>query len=203
MTWKKSKTIHVEQIQLELSTPKLNYNAYDGTVDIDRNRANVPLIEMVTNRISHSCLSSVLFVKNTFLSWLIWVFALVIWRMGHWDAMSMSVLQEEIGWKLKLGEYLGNHSRCKVWVRETSSAIEARQDPLLNKKLEAGMVRKQFVLAQKKDAIDYRYFPDVELPRIRLHPSIGKDLSQTLPELPEQLIQQLCEGALPLRSEAR
>lgn len=188
-----AKTIHVEQIQLEQDTAKLNYNAYDGTVDIDHNRANVPLIEMVTKP-DFSHLSELrAFVKK------------YISLMTHLGVCSGDMENGALRCDVNVSVAGGNRVEIKN-LGSTSEIIAAakyeyaRQVQLLKhgktpveQETRSWDGTKTIRTRSKEDAIDYRYFPDVELPRIRLHPSIGKDLSQTLPELPEQLIQQLCE----------
>lgn len=186
-----AKTIRIEQIQLEQDTAKLNYNAFDGTVDIDHNRANVPLIEMVTKP-DFTHLSEVrAFVKK------------YISLMTHLGVCSGDMENGAMRCDVNVSVAGGNRVEIKN-LGSTSEIVAAakyeyaRQVGLL-KELNEPIAQetrswdgtKTIRTRSKEDVVDYRYFPDTELPRIQLHPSIGEDIAKILPEFPDQLIEKL------------
>lgn len=185
------KIIRVEQIQLEQDTAKLNYNTFDGTVDIDHNRANVPLIEMVTKP-DFTHLSEVrAFVKK------------YVSLMSHLGVFSGDMENGAMRCDVNVSVAGGN----RVEIKNLGSTSEimaaakyeyARQVTAL-KELDEPITQetrswdgtKTVRTRSKEDVVDYRYFPDTELPRIQLDPSIGDDIAKILPEFPDQLIEKL------------
>lgn len=196
-----NKTIRIEQIQLEQDTAKLNYDAYDGVVNIDLNRANVPLIELVTKPDFDHISQVRAFVKK------------YIGLMTHLGVCSGDMENGAMRCDVNVSVSGGNRVEIKNLGSTTEVLAAIRyeyQRQIDHLKANKGPIEqetrgwngKETVRARsKEDAVDYRYFPDIELPVVHLHPSIGEEVFKTLPELPEELITKLTQAPYGLESK--
>lgn len=195
------KTIRVEQIQLEQDTAKLNYNAFDGMVDIDHNRANVPLIEMVTKP-DFTHLSEVRAFVKKYISLMTHI-GVCSGDMEN-GAMRCDVNVSVAGGNRVEIKNLGSTSEimaaAKHEYNRQVTALKELAEPIAQETRSWDGTR-TIRTRSKEDLVDYRYFPDTELPRIQLDPSIGEDIAKTLPEFPDQLIEKLT--CLPFSLETK
>lgn len=191
---REDKVIRIEQIQLEQDTAKLNYNTFDGTVAIDHNRANVPLIELVT-RPDFDHLDQVRAFVKKYLS-----------LMTHLNVCSGDMENGALRCDVNVSVAGGNRVEIKN-LGSTSEIVAAvkheykRQVDQLKESEEPiqqetrGWNGKETVRARsKEDAVDYRYFPDIELPLVYLDSLIYQDMRSSLPEFPEQTMQKLMKN---------
>lgn len=185
------KTIGIEQVQIEQDTAKLNYNDYDSTVSIDHNRAGVPLIELVTKP-DFDHLSQVrAFVKK---------YVSLMTHLGVCTGdMENGAMRCDVNVSVNGGnrveiKNLGSTSEimaaAKFEYNRQVAQLRANLGPIVQET--RSWNGKETVRARsKEDAVDYRYFPDIELPRVHLHESITEDIRRTLPEFPDQILQTL------------
>lgn len=194
------KTIRIEQIQLEQDTAKLNYNTFDGTVSLDLNRANVPLIELVTKPDFDHLRQVRAFVKS------------YTSLMTHLDVCSGDLEHGAMRCDVNVSVAGGNRVEIKN-LGSTSEIVAAVKHEYKRqvKELKEGRVILQETRSwkdgetvrsrSKEDAVDYRYFPDVEIPLVHLSPLIGDEIRKTLPEFPEQMMKRL--AAMPYGLELK
>lgn len=185
------KVIGIEQIQMEQDTGKLNYDAFDGTVNIDYNRANLPLIELVTKPDFNHISQVRAFVKK------------YISIMTHLGVCSGDMENGNMRCDVNVSVSGGNRVEIKN-LGSTSEIMDAvryeyqrqvnqlkNSETPIDQETRSWNGKETIKTRSKEDAVDYRYFPDVELPLVHLHPSIGEEVYKTLPELPETLVKAL------------
>lgn len=192
------KVIGIEQIQIEQDTSKLNYNDYDATVSIDHNRANVPLIELVTKP-DFDHLSQVrAFVKK-------YIFLMTHLGVCTGDmengAMRCDVNISVAGGNRVEIKNLGSTSEimaaAKYEYKRQVEQLRANLGPI-EQETRSWNGKETMRTRSKEDAIDYRYFPDPELPKIHLDPRITDDIQLSLPEFPDQILEKLTASTFGL-----
>lgn len=194
------KTIGIEQIQIEQDTGKTTYDNYDGVVRIDYNRANVPLIELVTKPDFETIAEVVAFIKK------------YQTLAKHLDvctgdletgAMRVDVNVSVNGGKRVEIKNLGSTGEVADALRyEFSRQISSLEDGEVVVQETRSWDRKQtLALRSKENASDYRYVPDSELPFINLHPDIKEQVRQSLPELVDSILHRLT--SMPYSLEAK
>lgn len=184
------KTIRIEQIQIEQDTGKTTYNEFDGTINVDLNRSNTPLIELVTKPDFDTIDQVKAFVKK---------YQLLVKHLGICSGeLDTGAIRVDVNVSVN------GHNRVEIKNLNSHSEIQhaiiyeyGRQRGLI----EGGETVEQetrgwtgdetVCLRKKENAVDYRYFPDSELPKVELDPSIASDIRAELPPLPEQVMQQL------------
>lgn len=186
------KRIRIEQIQLEQDTAKLNYNEYDAQVSVDYNRACVPLIELVTKPDFDHLLQVRAFVKK------------YITIMSHFGICSGDLENGALRCDVNVSVQGGNRVEIKN-LGSTSEITAAamheytRQVDILKSSPEAKIPQETrswngtetVRTRSKEDAVDYRYFPDMELARIHVDPKITHEIAHTLAELPDEIMRKL------------
>lgn len=184
------KTIHLRQIQLEQDTGKINYNDFENEIKLDFNRANIPLIELITEPDFENLTQVKQFIKKYHL------------LVKYLDICTGDLETGAMRVDVNLSVNNGN----RVEIKNLGSSGEIQEALMFEynrqvKELKNGVVIEQetrgwdgettIKLRSKEDAVDYRYFPDPELPIIYLDKNIKQDISNQLPMLPDQLIQRL------------
>ena len=183
--------IGIERIHLEEDAGKLLHDPQTGRTYIDYNRCGVPLIEMVTRPDIHSPEEARDFVAAA---------ARRLRYAGVCDGlMEQGSLRCDVNLSVSLpGEPLGVRTEMKNLssLRAVSRAVEAeyrRQAAVLEGGGRIVQETRRFdetegvtyALRVKQDAHDYRYFPEPDLPPIRLEPAELASLADELPEPPE------------------
>lgn len=182
------KRIRLEQVQLEQDTGKtVNY---DDRINVDYNRANTPLIEVVTKPDFENIEQVQAFVRK---------YQLIV---SH---LNICTGELETG-AMRVDANISVNDNPRVEIKNLGSSGEIvdalkfeyiRQVQLL----EAGKNILQetrgwngegtAALRTKENAVDYRYVPDSELPVIRLDGQITKQLQESLTELPDDILERL------------
>ena len=184
------KRVHLERVHLEQDAGKSIHDLFPGKTAIDLNRAGVALMEIVTKPEMRSAEEAAAFVKYL---------RLLLRYLGTCDAnMDQGSLRADVNVSVrKEGEPLGTRVELKNInsIKFISKAIEVeslRQIELIES---GGKVLQQTCtfdpntyvvkpLRAKEDEIDYRYFPDPDLPPLYLEQSFIDDQRRCLPELP-------------------
>lgn len=182
------KVISLEQVQLEQDTGKtVNY---DDIINVDLNRANTPLIEVVTKPDFENIDQVQAFVRK---------YQLLV---SHLDICTGDL---ETG-AIRVDANISVNNNPRVEIKNLGSSGEIvdalkyeynRQVTLLqnNGKIIQetrgwnGIATES--LRKKENAVDYRYVPDSELPVIRLDKNIQAQLQNTLDELPDSVLDRL------------
>lgn len=187
------KVISIEQIQLEQDTAKLNYDAYDRIITTDFNRANVPLIELVTKPDFSHLRQVRAFVKK---------YISIMTHLGICSgdmengAMRCDVNVSVAGGNRVEIKNLGSTTEIAAAVTyEYGRQVQELKDgaKIIPQETRSWDGLKTIRTRSKEDAIDYRYFPDMELPLVHLKDSIVDEILGSLPELPEQMVKRLTE----------
>ncbi|MCP8717399.1 MAG: Asp-tRNA(Asn)/Glu-tRNA(Gln) amidotransferase subunit GatB [Asgard group archaeon] len=184
----KDKRIRLEQIQLEQDTGKtVNY---DDRINVDYNRANTPLIEVVTKPDFENIEQVQAFVRK---------YQLIV---SHLDICTGEL---ETG-AMRVDANISVNGNPRVEIKNLGSSGEIvdalqfeymRQVRLLqngqgiNQETRGWTGEGTESLRSKENAVDYRYVPDSELPAIRLDQQITKQLQKSLPELPDTILERL------------
>lgn len=196
------KTIRIEQIQIEQDTGKTTHDDFDHTINIDLNRANTPLIELVTKPDFDTVDQVKAFVKK---------FQLLVRHIGvctgdlETGAIRVDVNVSVNGYPRVEIKNLNSHSEIlqsimhEYW--RQVELIKQDKSEELQQETRGWDGEKTILLRKKESSVDYRYFPDSELPHVILDPTIGDQIRATLPELPEELLRKLT--SMPYNLELR
>lgn len=183
--------VELTRIHLEEDTARSSHET-PGVSLVDFNRAGVPLMELVTEPVIHSSSEATAFAKEL---------QLLLQYLNVSNAnMEKGEMRVEVNISVSKTKTFGTKVEVKNInsFRAAGKAIDfefARQTALLEK----GESVKQetrgwdenkgvtFSQRSKEDAHDYRYFPDPDLPKLKLSeiPELsGENLKNSLPELP-------------------
>lgn len=184
------KTIRLEQIQLEQDTGKTNYDTFDGEVRIDYNRANIPLIELVTKPDFLSVSEVVEFIKK--------YQTLVKYLDVCTGDLETGAIRVDVNVSVNGGnrveiKNLGSTGEVSEALKfEFQRQLTCLQDGLpIVQETRSWTGSSTISLRSKEDALDYRYVPDSELPVVRLHPDIRDQVALSLPPLPDAVVEKL------------
>lgn len=185
--------VHLTRIHLEEDTARSSHIADEHTSYVDFNRAGVPLMELVTEPDIHSAAQAASFGREL---------QLLLRTLGaSYAHMEKGEMRVEVNLSLaKAGEPLGTKVEVKNLnsFRAVERAIEyevQRQTELLEKgeqviqETRGWDENKGITFSQrvKEEAADYRYFPDPDIPKLKISelPEFARDvLIESLPELP-------------------
>lgn len=184
------KRIRLERIHLEEDTGKLLHEE-EGSSLVDFNRAGVPLMELVTKPDIRSSQEAVAFAKELQLLFQYIDISAADMEKGNMRLeANISVSQEEgkLGTKVEvknlnsfraLGEAIDYEiKRHSMFLSEGEKIVQETRGWDSNSK-------KTLSQREKEEAKDYRYFPDPDIPPLRVGtPEYLATIS--LPELPEQ-----------------
>ena len=187
--------IRIEQIQIEQDTGRSLYRLEEGTTDIDFNRSNIPLIEMVTKPDFSSIEQVRSFIKK---------YARMLQNL---DVCTGELETGAI--RVDVNVNVDEHPRVELKNIPTTPAIVSalryeytRQCKVIESGEKVADVetrgwdgKKTYRLRSKEDAIDYRYMPDPELPAIRLDTEdVLAGIKNTMPPTIEQQMDDLMEN---------
>lgn len=185
-----TKTIRLEQIQIEQDTGKTNNNEFDHTIKIDLNRSNTPLIELVTKPDFDTIDQVKAFVKK------------YVTLVRHLGVCSGDLETGAV--RVDVNVSVNGHPRVELKNLNSNTEIQLaikyeyqRQMELIKtgdtvvQETRGWTGTKTVSLRKKENAVDYRYFPDLELPHVLVSKTIGDEIRSTLPELPEEILQKL------------
>jgi aspartyl-tRNA(Asn)/glutamyl-tRNA(Gln) amidotransferase subunit B len=185
--------VQITRVHLEEDTASSIHNDATGETLIDFNRAGVPLMELVTDPVIHSSEEAGNFTREL---------QLLLRYLGASDAnMEKGEMRVEANISVSNSDTLGTKVEVKNLnsFRAMERAIEyeiKRQVAILEKgekvfqETRGWDETKQATFAQrvKEGSADYRYFPDPDLPSLRLSEIDGctkVEIEASLPELPE------------------
>ncbi len=186
------KTIRVERIHLEQDAGKLIHDQHPTLSLVDLNRAGVALMEIVSKPDLSSPFEAAEYVKTI---------RAIVRALGTSDGdMEKGNLRCDANVSVrKIGETkLG--TRCEIKnlnsTRNIMRAIEfeaARQVEVLENGGKIDQETRLFdaingetrTMRSKEDAMDYRYFPDPDLPALILSQEFVDEIKKSLPELPQ------------------
>lgn len=187
--------VEITRIHLEEDTARSAHDSVAGSTVIDYNRAGVPLMELVTEPVMHSAEEVGAFAREL---------RILLRSLGASDVnMEKGEMRVEANISVSKNGELGT----KVEVKNLNSIRAAERAIVYEEKrqielLESGgsvdqetrgwdeMAQKTFTQRIKEGAADYRYFPDPDLPSLKLSevPEFDHEsLRDELPVLPWEL----------------
>jgi len=176
--------IRIQRIHLEEDTGKLMHDKGDHSL-VDFNRAGVPLMELVTEPDITSAIEARNFAQEL---------QLIFRYLGISDAdMEKGQMRVEANVSLDMGTKVEvkNLNSFRSVERAINFEIERQKDVLAGGEKVIHETRgwndsKQETFSQrvKEEAEDYRYFPEPDLPPLRVSPDEVEKLGDMIPELP-------------------
>ncbi len=198
------KKVRIKRIQLEQDTGKSShvsrgYKQLPCTL-IDLNRAGVGLMEIVTEPDMSSSREASSFIRTL---------QALVRHIGTCDGnMEDGSLRADINISVHSKVY-GDSPRIEVKNLNSTKSVE-RAIEYEVKRLSESLKQKQklsnetrtfdvetgetVLMRSKEGAVDYRFFPDPDLPHLILSDEWIDDIRKTMPELPEQTLQRLVKG---------
>jgi len=184
----------ITRIHLEEDTGLSKHDRGDFTL-VDYNRAGVPLMELVTDPVIHSATDAASFAREL---------QLLLRTLGVSEAnlekgemrvepnISISDDERKFGTKVEvknLNSFKSVERAIEYELARMQALYEAgRQDEIVQE-TRGWDENKQVTFSQrsKENANDYRYFPDPDLPKMKLHSAFDIEVMKgELPELPWQ-----------------
>ena len=198
------KTVRIERIHLEQDAGKSIHDQHPSLSLIDLNRSGVGLMEIVSKPDMNSPAEAAEYVKTI---------RGIVRALNTCDGdMEKGNLRCDANVSVKkVGEEkLG--TRCEIKnlnsMRNIARAVEfeaARQVEILENggkidqetRLFDAITGETRTMRSKEDAMDYRYFPDPDLPPLVLSQAFVDEIKSTLPELPESRKQRYIALGIP------
>ena len=185
------KTVHLTRAHLEEDAGKSLHEDYHGMTGIDLNRAGTPLLEIVTEPDMRSATEAVAYAKA--------LHALVVW-LGVCDGNMQEgsfrcdanvsvrpVGQKEFGTRCEiknLNSFRFLEEAINYEVRRQIELIEEGGTVVQETRLYDRDKKETRSMRSKEDAMDYRYFPDPDLPPLVIAQAWIDRVKTSLPELP-------------------
>ena len=185
------KTVHLTRAHLEEDAGKSLHEDYHGMTGIDLNRAGTPLLEIVTEPDMRSAAEAVAYAKA--------LHALVVW-LGVCDGNMQEgsfrcdanvsvrpVGQQEFGTRCEiknLNSFRFLEEAINYEVRRQIELIEDGGTVVQETRLYDPDKKEPRSMRSKEDAMDYRYFPDPDLPPLVIAQDWIDRVKASLPELP-------------------
>lgn len=188
------KNVKIRRIHLEEDTARSQHDDVTGETLVDYNRAGVPLMELVTEPDMHSAEEASVFAKELQLILRYLGASRADMEMGEMRVEANVSVAEE-GKRSTGYVEIKNLNSFKAMERAVAYEIK-RQEKIV---ADGGEIAKQtlgwdeakqatFPQRSKEEASDYRYFPDPDLPSLRLSRLSNFDavtILSSLPELPD------------------
>jgi len=186
--------VALTRVHLEEDTARSQHDQGVGSV-VDFNRAGVPLMELVTEPVIHDADTAVTFAKEL---------QLMLRVLGVSEAnMEQGEMRVEANISVSMNDELGTKVEVKNLnsFRAVKEAIDyeiTRQTRLLESGTSVRQetrgwdetTKKTFTQRSKETAKDYRYFPDPDIPKMRIDtyaPFVKSRLDESTPELPNKI----------------
>jgi aspartyl-tRNA(Asn)/glutamyl-tRNA(Gln) amidotransferase subunit B len=185
------KTVHLTRAHLEEDAGKSLHEDYHGMTGIDLNRAGTPLLEIVTEPDMRSAGEAVAYAKA--------LHSLVVW-LGVCDGNMQEgsfrcdanvsvrpVGQKEYGTRCEiknLNSFRFLEEAINYEVRRQIELIEDGGSVVQETRLYDPDKKETRSMRSKEDAMDYRYFPDPDLPPLAIAQEWIDRVKASLPELP-------------------
>jgi aspartyl-tRNA(Asn)/glutamyl-tRNA(Gln) amidotransferase subunit B len=188
------KVIQLTRAHLEEDAGKSLHEDYQGMTGIDLNRAGTPLLEIVTEPVMRSAAEAVAYAKA--------LHSLVMWldicdgnmQEGSFrcdaNVSVRPVGQKEFGTRCEiknLNSFRFLEDAINIEVRRQIELIEDGGKVVQETRLYDPDRKETRSMRSKEDSQDYRYFPDPDLPPLRISQAWIEQVSATMPELPNAM----------------
>lgn len=187
----------ITRVHLEEDTANNKHEGDHSLVDF--NRAGVPLMELVTEAHTFASAEECAKAAGDFAK----EFQLVLWYLGVSEAnmekgemrveanISISTDKKKLGTKVEvknLNSFRSVERAIKYELARMQELLEHGKESEIVQETRGWDEGKQATFSQRKkeSSEDYRYFPDPDLPKMKLHEAFDlKKMKAELPELPE------------------
>ncbi len=188
----------VTRVHLEEDTANNKHDRGDFSL-VDFNRAGVPLMELVTEPLTLDSAETIAKSASNFAK----EFQLVLWYLGVSEAnmekgemrveanISVSDDKSKLGTKVEvknLNSFKSVEKAIKFELDRMIDLLESGQGSEIVQETRGWDEGKQKTFSQRKkeSSQDYRYFPEPDLPKMKLHEAFDLEkIKESLPELPE------------------
>ena len=177
----------ITRVHLEEDTATNKHDRGDYSL-IDFNRAGVPLMELVTEPHTFQNSDDAAKITVKFAKEL----QLILWYLGVSEAnISISTDFKKLGTKVEvknLNSFRSVERAIKYEIDRMIELQEKRKGDQIVQETRGWDENKQKTFSQRKkeSSEDYRYFPEPDLPKLKLHEAFDLEkIKQELPELPE------------------
>lgn len=190
------------RIHLEEDTANNKHFDLDGGYSlIDFNRSGVPLMELVTEAHTYEDVDTASKTATKFAK----EFQLILWYLGVSDAnmekgemrveANISISEDSKKWGTKvevknLNSFKSVEKAIKFELERMQKLLEEGKDGEIVQETRGWDEAKQKTFSQRKkeSSQDYRYFPEPDLPKMKLHEAFDlENMKQELPELPDAM----------------
>lgn len=186
--------VKLTRIHLEEDTGLSKHDRGDFSL-VDFNRAGIPLMELVTEPVIHSAEDAVKFARE---------FQMILRYLGVADAnmekgemrveanISVSDNPAKLGTKVEvknLNSFKVVEKAINLEIKRMTELLEeGRGDEIVQETRGFDEIKqKTFSQRKKESSDDYRYFPEPDLPKMKLHEAFDlKKIEEELPELPKE-----------------
>lgn len=199
--------VAITRVHLEEDTASSSHSDETGETLVDYNRSGVPLMEMVTEPVIHSARQAGDFGRSL---------QMLLRYLGVSDAnmergqmrveANISVSRDgNLGTKVEiknLNSFRAMEKAVEYEIKRQAAVIESGGQVLQETRGWNELRQETFVQRAKEGSADYRYFPDPDLPSLRISefPEFSREaLRSSMPELPSERIQRYI--GLGLKSE--
>jgi aspartyl-tRNA(Asn)/glutamyl-tRNA(Gln) amidotransferase subunit B len=194
------KVIELTRAHLEEDAGKSLHEDYQGMTGIDLNRAGTPLLEIVTEPVMRSAAEAVAYAKA--------LHSLVMWldicdgnmQEGSFrcdaNVSVRPVGQKEFGTRCEiknLNSFRFLEEAINIEVRRQIELIEDGGTVVQETRLYDPDRKETRSMRSKEDSQDYRYFPDPDLPPLKISREWVEQVRATMPELPSAMRQRFIE----------
>ena len=182
--------VEITRVHLEEDTGKIQHNDIDNTSLINFNRAGVPLMELVTEPVIKNAKEAVNFAYEL---------QLLLQTLGSSNAR-LEIGEMRVEANISISDKRAKGTKVEIKNLNSFKAVEdsidyeiERQSKLINEKKEilqetrGWNENKEITFSQRKkeSAEEYRYFPDPDLPKLKLSEIDEYNSEKILSSLPE------------------
>lgn len=194
------RNIQLTRAHLEEDAGKSTHGAAQGMTGIDLNRAGTPLLEIVTEPVMRSAAEAVAYAKalHSLVTWLDICDGNMQEGSFRCDA-NVSVRpvgQKEFGTRCEiknLNSFRFLEEAINIEVRRQIDEIEEGRPIIQETRLYDPDKKETRSMRSKEDSMDYRYFPDPDLPPLKISREWVEQVRATMPELPSAMRQRFIE----------
>ncbi|WP_255456558.1 Asp-tRNA(Asn)/Glu-tRNA(Gln) amidotransferase subunit GatB [Undibacterium sp. YM2] len=194
------RNIQLTRAHLEEDAGKSTHGAAQGMTGIDLNRAGTPLLEIVTEPVMRSAAEAVGYAKalHSLVTWLDICDGNMQEGSFRCDA-NVSVRpvgQKEFGTRCEiknLNSFRFLEEAINIEVRRQINEIEEGRPIIQETRLYDPDKKETRSMRSKEDSMDYRYFPDPDLPPLKISREWVEQVRATMPELPSAMRQRFIE----------
>ncbi len=198
--------VKLTRIHLEEDTAKSTHDKQEESL-VDFNRAGVPLMELVTEPVIHDAETAAKFAKE--LQLLLWYLKASAANMEKGEMrveanVSVSKKKGEFGTKVEvknLNSFKAVEKAIKFEVERQTELLEAGEKVVQETRGWDENREVTFSQRAKEESHDYRYFPDPDLPKLKISEIEEFDkkiLKDSLPELPRERRERIIKTGVSL-----